>query len=242
MPNLNEAIWPLRLIFWGTLICVIDISYTETLRASGKLIAGTRFDFVNDVVGCIMIAVGVNKLRKYPVSDRYSTWMTFAFWVSVIDCFGAVHEHFLYPKSVPWVFVLGVYGLVQLIALLMFCECMRLWSEAFHLDRSTKSWLWTCRLVAWIFAVPIGLVWWISIPMIVSGEHVSIHDSHSQFIFLLVVLTFVPLVHGLVSLSRTIWDVQARDGASADIASDTPETYNPVDPADFDPTRDSWPQ
>lgn len=242
MPNLNQAIWPLRLIFWGMLICVIDITYTETVRASGELIGGGRFDFVNDIVGCIMIAIGVNKLRKYLVSDRYSSWMSFVFWISVIDCFGAVHEHFLYPRSAPWQFVLSVYGLVELLAVLMFCECMRLWSESFHFPRSAKSWLWTWRLLAWIQVVPLGLIWLISVPFILSDQSVTTHDSHSPLAYLVLVAIYVPLIHGLVSLSRTIWDIQARDGASPDIASDTPEPYNPVDPSEFDPRRDSWPQ
>ena len=70
--DIRDAIRPLRFIFWGGLICVLDFKVTE-MSSSG----GWQFDFLNDFVGMLMIVWGVTQLGKIDVHERYGKALSF---------------------------------------------------------------------------------------------------------------------------------------------------------------------
>ena len=61
----NQAITPLRLIFWGGLLCIFDFHLTQTTNGHGF-----KFDVLSDALGSILIAVGVFRLGAIPIHDR----------------------------------------------------------------------------------------------------------------------------------------------------------------------------
>ncbi len=79
--DIKRAIGPLRLIFWGGIICVLDF------KING-------FDLLNDVAGTIMIAWGVFSLGGMSVHEHYSRVMLFVKIVAVLYVFQAVMGHF----------------------------------------------------------------------------------------------------------------------------------------------------
>ena len=69
--SVQRAIIALRLIFWGGLLCIFDVTIGHTVNGRGF-----KFDFLNDALGAIMIAVGVFQLGAIQVHNRYGTVMT----------------------------------------------------------------------------------------------------------------------------------------------------------------------
>src|SRR5436309_3272362 len=66
--DVRSAITPLRLIFWGALLWIIDF------RING-------FDIANDLLGSILVAIGVVRLARINVSERYNRVMG---WVRLL--------------------------------------------------------------------------------------------------------------------------------------------------------------
>ena len=66
--EIRRTILPLRLVFWGGLICVFDLTFSQTVNGEGW-----EFDVLNDFVGMFMITWGVFQLAKIHVHERYCT-------------------------------------------------------------------------------------------------------------------------------------------------------------------------
>ena len=54
-PVVNQAITPLRLIFWGGLLCIFDFHLTQITNDHGF-----KFDVLSDALGTILITVGAS--------------------------------------------------------------------------------------------------------------------------------------------------------------------------------------
>ena len=75
VPNMDAdfvklAIVPLRLIFLGSLFCLIDIVVTANDRS-------LAIDLVSDDLGAVLIAAGVFQLAEFAVHGRYTKVMRF---------------------------------------------------------------------------------------------------------------------------------------------------------------------
>ena len=81
--DIRFTISPLRLIFLGGLVCVLDFRLNQ-------------FDLVNDLVGMVMITWGVFKMSKFDIHNRYSMAMLFIKIVAVLSCFKAFYDQFPY--------------------------------------------------------------------------------------------------------------------------------------------------
>ena len=193
--TVKEAITPLRLIFWGGLLCLFDITLSETTNGQGM-----KFDILNDVVGTLVIAVGVFRLKALPVNDRYDEVMRFVKAVSVLAVFDAIRDHFITPLHSVAQFAFNAFGLASLVAIVVFCIAMRWFCEDANLFEASRSWSTTTVLFIVIYLFPLGLVYIISALAIVADTPFNI-DLGPAGIPLLPVFAF-PFIHLFLSTSR----------------------------------------
>ena len=62
----HHVVTPLRLIFWGGLLTIFDVKSSSLVNGRGVV-----FDFLNDAVGCLLIAVGVWRLKDLSADPGY---------------------------------------------------------------------------------------------------------------------------------------------------------------------------
>jgi len=191
----KQAIAPLRLIFWGGLLCIFDITFSQTTNGQGF-----KFDVLNDALGTAMIAYGVFSLASAPVHGRYSSTMTFVLVVSILAVLDAIRDHFIMPLP-PLVHVLQtVFGLACLAAIIAFCVAMRWYCEEAQLPQAAASWSVTTMLFVVIYLLPLGLLYLAGIYAMLTGTSFSFNLGP---VGLLVLPVFaIPLIHLFVSTSR----------------------------------------
>jgi hypothetical protein len=90
--SVRQAITPLRMIFWGGLLCIFDITFSQTTNGQGF-----KCDILDDTLGAILITVGVFKLSAIAVPGRYATVMGFVRIVSVLAVLNTIRAHFIMP-------------------------------------------------------------------------------------------------------------------------------------------------
>lgn len=190
-PVVNQAITPLRLIFWGGLLCIFDFHLTGQ---------GFRFDVVSDVLGTLLIAVGVFRLGAIPIHDRYKSKMRFVKVVSVIGVLDALQDHFV-PPLLPFGYLaFNLFGVLNLAAVIVFCIAMRWFCEETKLLEAAQSWSTTTVLFVLMYAVPLGLLYLI---MTLNGATATPDNFDlGPFVLLALPLFAIPLIHVFVSTSR----------------------------------------
>jgi len=191
----KRAITPLRMIFWGGLLCVFDFNFSQTTNGQGF-----KFDVLNDALGTLLIAIGVFRLSAAPVHGRYATAMKFVRVVSVLAVLDAIRDHFITPLPPAVYVVLNLFGLVTLVAIVTFCVAMRWFCEEAHLPEASRSWRVTTVLFVVIYVVPLGLLYVITALAMASGTSFNI-DLGPAGLLLLPVFA-IPLIHLFVSTSR----------------------------------------
>lgn len=189
------AIQPLRLIFWGAIICLLDLSFSSTVN--GK---GWTFDLINDFVGTVMILIGVTKLGQIWLDDRYTAMMKFIIVVAVLSCINALHNHLIYDVATPVAFFFTIVGLAGMIATVLFCVAMRKLCLAWDLGRAADSWKMTCILFVAIYLLPLGLFYAAAAVALLTGSHFNVDLGPAGLLILPVFI--VPLIHFFVSTSR----------------------------------------
>jgi hypothetical protein len=185
--EIKRAIGPLRLIFWGGMICVLDFKFNG-------------FDVINDVVGTIMIAWGVFKLSEFRIDERYRSAMLFVKIISILCIAQAIHAHFNYRIPRVIAFLLHVLGIAKMLATVLFCVAMRWLSTAAGLTRSRESWKVSAILFAVIYLVPFGLLHFVWIVCLITGK--KFHFDLGPAALLLLIVFIVPIVHLFISTSR----------------------------------------
>jgi hypothetical protein len=192
---IQQAISPLRMIFWGGLLCVFDFSFSRTVNGNGF-----KFDILNDFVGSILIAIGLSSLARAPVHERYATVMLFVQVVAVIAVFDSLREHFILPLSPPVHLILNVLDLVYLASIVAFCIAMRWFCETAALPTAANSWSTTTSLFVLLYLLPLGAVHLLTMFTIATGTSFNINLGPAGL--LLLPLFAVPLIHLFVSTSR----------------------------------------
>jgi hypothetical protein len=200
----ERAVTPLRLVFWGGLLCLLDVAFTSTTNGRGF-----RIDVLNDAVGALLVAVGVFRLRAAPVHDRYALAMTFVLAVSGLSVLDAVRSHFVLPLAPPVLTALTVLGFLELVAIVTFCAALRWFCLEARLREAARSWSVTLALFGAIYFVPLGVLHAFWIVAIASGESIPVGIAIVGLlppllaVLLLLPLFALPLIHLFVSTSRT---------------------------------------
>lgn len=55
---ISKAVTPLRMIFWGALLCILDFSFSSYSSRNGGPASGFQFDILNDLLGMIHRPLG----------------------------------------------------------------------------------------------------------------------------------------------------------------------------------------
>jgi hypothetical protein len=203
--DIKRAIDPLRLIFWGGIICVLDF------KING-------FDILNDVVGTIMIAWGVFRLGGMSVHEHYSRTMMFVKVVAAVCIFEAVSGHFRYQVNDFVSLLTHLFGMAKVLATVVFCIAMRWLCQAGGLTRSRESWKMTAILFGVIYLVPWGVFHIAGLLATITRR--PFHFNLGPIVLLLLVVFVVPLVHLFMSTSR-----MKREAESIPAGVDEPERY-----------------
>lgn len=195
--NIEQAITPLRLIFWGGILCVLDLCFS--VRVHGR---GMEIDILNDVLGAALIVVGVFRLRTIPVNHAYLKVMVFVQVGAYLHLLDAIYDVAIGP--VPPMIALAEYlaGIVILLGIVAFCVAMRWFCNEARLPEAARSWWVTMILFVSIYFVPLSIVFTWSAFAIVSGKSYSYQPDIGMFTLLVIGVFFIPLIHLFVSTSR----------------------------------------
>jgi hypothetical protein len=194
--DVQRAIRPLRFIFWGGVLCVIDITFSSASNGHGF-----RFDLANDAFGMLLVMIGVFALGAIEIKDSYASAMTFVKVISVLALIDAVWWHVMIPHvPVALVVVQLLLAVASLVAIVVFCIAMQWFCETAQLEEVVGSWRTTRLLFVIIYLLPLGLFYIASIIALVLGESFNIQLGPAGLLLLPVFL--VPLIHFFVSTSR----------------------------------------
>src|SRR5688572_29645676 len=172
---------PLRLIFWGGLLCLFDFSFSS--QSNGH---GFQFDILNDLVGMALITVGVFRILGLRLDEKRRGMLLFVAVVSVVSTAEALLDHFIFPRHELFFWLATLIGLAELTAILFFCVVM-------------KS---TFLLFLFILVIPLGSLHLIGIVTTITGSGFSVNLGLEAILVLIVF--FIPFIHFLVSTSRMI--------------------------------------
>jgi len=227
--SIKRAITPLRLIFWGGLLCIFDVSISQTVNGEGF-----KFDFLNDALGAILIAVGVFRLAALPVPGRYAAAMTFAGVVSILEIVDAIREHFIQPWP-DVVYVLApLLSLAALAAIMVFCLAMRRFCLKAAMPSEARSWKVTTVLFVVIYVVPLGPFYMAA--LVAMATNTSFNIDLGPAGLLLMPVFAIPLIHLFVSTSRMKRAAEQRtlaEGQADVVPTSAPQEW-PEPPADAD--------
>ena len=193
--SVRLAITPLRMIFWGGLLCIFDITFTQTTNGQGF-----KCDILDDTLGAILIMTGVFKLSAIVVHGRYATVMRFIQVVSVLAVLNTIRAHFIMPLLPMVHVVLNLFGLVTLLAIVAFCIAMRWFCVEAGFSAAAGSWNVTTWLFVLIYLFPLGLLYLVTAVAMASGQSFNINLGPAGLLLLPVFA--IPVVHLFVSTSR----------------------------------------
>ena len=193
--QLSAMITPLRLIFWGGLFCLIDITFSQKVNGSGF-----KFDLLDDFIGMLLITVGVFRLGRFEASRSYRKGMAFVKVVAVLSTFKALIDHWIFRTPDVWDLFWTFFSLAELAAMVVFCFTMHLLCRVTELDEPARSWRTTSFLFVFLFALPLGLFTSASLVAMATGK--SFHFNLGPAALLAIVVFVIPFIHFFVSTSR----------------------------------------
>jgi hypothetical protein len=186
--QLKTVVGPLRMIFWGGLLIVLDF------RING-------FDLLNDVLGMLLITWGVGKLSGFPVSARYRSLMLFVLVMALLSLVKSVIMQFdARAISQAILMLLLLISMLSLVAIVIFCGCMLEFCLKAGLGPAGNSWRTTRVLFIVIYLIPLGACYLILAASMLGGR--PFDYNLGTWALLLIPIFFVPLIHLFISTSR----------------------------------------
>jgi hypothetical protein len=193
--SIQQAISPLRMIFWGGLLCVFDITFTSTTNGQGF-----KCDILDDTVGALLILIGVFKLSAFRVHNRYAAVMGFVRVVSVLALLDTIRAHFVTPLPSVIQLAIHILGILRLAAIIAFCVGMRWLCEAARLYYEARSWAFSTALFFIIYVIPLGALYLMLAGAAITGKPFGFNLGPAGLLLLPVFA--LPLIHLFISTSR----------------------------------------
>lgn len=189
--HIHDSIRPLRYVFWGGLFLVFDL-YVSTNEV--------RFDFINDTLGSILIAIGVVRLAETPVDDIYQRRMKFVTWIAVLSVFESFSEFLVFKPPLAYQVAASLFGTCQFVAILFFALAMERFAESAKLYDVSESWHFTYSLFLFIYGplIVISAIVGLASASSTSRQHYDIGAA----VCLVVPVLVIPIIHLFVSTSR----------------------------------------
>jgi len=213
--DIGRLVSPLRLVFWGGILCVLDFKFNG-------------FDILNDVLGALLIAWGTLRLGSSQIHERYRKAMLFVQVIALLYVAQTINAYVRYEIPRPLVFLLHVYGIAKVAATVVFCVAMRWLCVATGLTRSERSWKTTEILFVVIYLIPWGLLRLVWIVCLITGATFIVRFGWPVPILLFIFC--IPLVHLFISTSRMRFEAQAISSQAAFVAQSGPVNHETVDP------------
>lgn len=193
--TVRAAITPLRFIFWGGLLWIFDVSFSNTINGRGF-----RFDILNDTVGTILITIGVARLAAAPVPGKYRAIMKYICAIALVSVVVTAFKHLVFPYPSLLEVLFTLFNMCQLAATILFSLAMRWFSEEAGLPRPAASWNVTLILFCLIYGLPLGLLYLAGLVAMLGNTSFNIRLGPAGL--LLLPLFATPLIHLFVSTSR----------------------------------------
>jgi len=199
-PQFLRAIKPLRLIFWGAILYVLQF---------GAFHDRIPFDIFMGTIGLAMILAGINGLRKIIVNDDYLTRLAFIAAIIVVMLIASVTDLFGGWDSIKYFGLLLMFFAILVFSSSMIDLCMV--SAAVYPGR---SWLRTRSILLVMLVMQLPL--YIMLPIIYFGHFDAIWPGNDGIDFLaynwisIVILGSISIIHFLVSTWRTIRHAKLR--------------------------------
>ena len=199
-----SAIWPLRLVFLGGLLCTMDY---VALRGRHW-----QFDLLNDVLGMVLIAVGVSRLARLPVhppwSDHYGAAMRWARAVALIGVAEASMGHVVFAHPPLLDIALAGFRIVQLGTMLLFCVSMRWLCARAELPAARRQWDIATGFFVVLWLIPLGVMFYTEFLTLMAGRP-AVRDLGAARYALQAVLA-VPFVSLYLATSRLTTEAKSK--------------------------------
>lgn len=195
----NQAFDPARvvrglwLIFWGTLVIVLDFSING-------------FDLLNDVIGYVLVLIGVLRLAGQDGGPGYAGRMKFVTPMAILALVLSVLRQLPLP---PEVFGMVAWlSLPILVGTIVFFDAIRQMSGHRGLMRSRASWSVTLLLFLAVYVAPLALFWAVIGLMLLLRRSFFL-NLPPVLIIPTLIAALVPIVHLFISIRRMQREIAA---------------------------------
>ena len=192
---LRNAVRPLRCVFWGALLCVLDITIDG-------------FDLLPDTLGLVILGFGIVPLLPFADNPSYKTPMYFVVVVYVVSLLDTVRATLSLQVPAGYDVFERLLSLAEPAAVVIFVGCMRKLCAWHRRILAEASWRKTEKLWLWIYLVPLATITLLDIAYRINGE--SFRVDLGPAALLLIPVFLAPLVHFFMSTSRMSAAASAR--------------------------------
>lgn len=199
LPTPQQTVRALHCVFFGGLLCLVDITHSSIARFRGEL-SGWRFDFLSDTLGVILILFALHTLRRFNLGGRYDGHLRFAWCVAWLSLFDTIHAHWIYDRSEFVRAAIAVLSLTRLVAIMAFCTAMITLAGFVVAGTAVRSFRTTRLLFAMLYVAPLAVLYLLHLAAL-AGAKVSFHWTGEWVVGLLAIFA-LPLVHFFVSTRR----------------------------------------
>lgn len=221
--TIDQAVVPLRMIFWGGLLCLLPSAGPVT--AGSGFTAGLAFDVTRNAAGLILIIVGVQRLSVIPRSARYTTWMRIVKWLAVVTAVRVTWGRLFLPWPTTTFYAWSLLTLA-LAGMILFALGMRELALGADLTASAKSWRVNRNLQLGIWGTfyligygPELLTWALGATPDIFGyllrqwsQFATRYLGEEVLLVALIapLLVYVPMIHFYMSIWRTLSEITSQ--------------------------------
>lgn len=209
--DIIHAARPLRWIFWGALLVLVDISFSMTFGETGF-----QFDLLNDTLGMLLITAAVGRLRNIGLDSSYANRMQFIHWVAIVALLESLMNHFVFQKSWLLMSLSLALDLATIVALLAFCTSMRDVCRAGMLAEAGQKWHRTFVLFLVLYGIPGLLLVFFGIAAIATNQSFRFDLTPSALVIGLLFL--VPLFYFFSATSTMARAAEAMPESTPELA------------------------
>lgn len=195
---MKECIDKLNLIFWGLIVIMIDISYTNTING-----VGINIDIVNDLIGSIMIFRGVSFFADLTFENKnyvHSTMM--AILGSILLIIETIFDFLIFEGFHSLDFLASLIDIFIVYAAIHFCKAMRIFSEEKLLKDSIEGWKLTEVLFFWILLIPSVVFTFLGWVVFLFDLPLIFHFGDDFWVLMVlgICIMLIPYIHSLITM------------------------------------------
>lgn len=210
MSALPGLIRPLRLIFWGGLLCLFDFTVTDLRNGEGL-----RFDLLNDFLGMVLISAGVFGIARSEFLGPSAPGLIFVRIVCVVSSLKALIDHWVFRTPTEWSIFWNAHAILELAAVLIFCAAMVRLCRRAGLPHAGGSWRMTFALFLVLVVLPVGGLQLAVLQALLTSTRFSWNAGSAAILVLLVLM--IPFIHFFVSTSRTRREIESVQAAQSQV-------------------------